>query len=150
MQQFVYKKMSKLIENSVEFVDVSPKKRNQPPVSPSIVKLLRDTEPINLDAENEVYPTLHQVKPIIRKRQLEPDHLDENTKIQLTAVDGQSILQQKEVQKWKVRPAKDNKEFRYREKNGTKYQIEPENEFTKGRKKNNWSENKIMKYKHKY
>lgn len=102
-----------------------------------------------MNANIEQFSEGPQIKPIIRKRLLEPDYLTKEDKLRLASVDGNSILQQSDVQSWKARPLKESKLFRYKEKNGTMYPIDPDNEFTKARKKNNWSESKIAKYKHK-
>lgn len=148
MRNFVYKKMSNIINETIEFVDIDTsnpvkKKTN----ITTVVKLLKDTDPIDLDADQKYERTV-QVKPDIRKRQIEADNLSNDEKIRAASI---NIVQLNEsIGGWNHRPLKENKFFKYREKKGNLYLIEPENEFTKLRKKNNWSETKIHNFKHKY
>lgn len=147
MQDFVYKKMSKTIENSVEFVNV-PFKRRQSKEVKAVVKLLKDTEPIKhykIDVMESV--KINQIKPVIKVRVIENDALTEDVKIRMACVNGDDILSRKEVNSWNERKPESQKIFYYKEKNNVLYLIEPENEFTKLRKKNNWTENKIAKFK---
>lgn len=147
MQDFVYKKMSKTIENSVEFVDV-PTKKSKTKEGKAIVKLLKDTEPIKhykFDVFESVI--INQIKPVIKIRVIEKNALTEDDKIQMACVNGDDILSRKEVQNWKEKKPKSHKIFSYKEKNNVLYLIEPENEFSKLKKKNNWSESKITGFK---
>lgn len=149
MQDFVYKKMSKTIENSVEFVDVpikKPKKREEK----CVVRLLKDTDPITnykFDVIQSV--KINQKKPVIKARVIEDSNLADTEKIQMTCVTANDILSGNEVRSWKEKKPKSHKIFKYKEKNNVLYLIESENEFTKLRKKNNWSENKIAGFKRK-
>lgn len=148
MQNFVYKKMCEIIEKSVEFVDVDPSKPKKKRKNyTTVIKLLKDTDAINLEAD-KVYERIQLVKPDIRKRQFEADKLTNEEKIRAAAVDISQVSES--TKSWKEQPARDKKFFKYKEKSSNLYFVEPENEFTKLRKKNNWSETKISKFKHKY
>lgn len=137
-----------MIGESVEFVEVDPSKpKKKRKKSTTTIKLLKDTDPINLEADT-VYERIQQVKPDIRKRQIEDDDLTSEEKLRAAAVDVRQVSES--TQSWKHKPPRDNKVFKYKEKSAKLYLIEPENEFTKLRKKNNWSETKIHNFKHKY
>lgn len=146
MQNFVYKKLSKMIADSVEFVDVDvkPSKKRKTRGGVPTVKLLKDTAPIDLDAKIIELDVINQVKPVIKRRLIESDQLVEEDMIKAAVIDADSITKSTEC--WEEKSGKDRKLFRYREKNGVFYQIEPDNEFTKMRKKNNWIESKIAKF----
>lgn len=151
MQDFVYKKMSKKIDDSIEFVEVTTKKskkRKTDHVDLGCVRLLNDTEPINsIDFTPEVNEESAVAKPVeIKRRIIEPDKYSDEEKLKLASVEGESILQQTETKNWKPKKERPNKLFKYREKNKILYAIEPENEFTALRKKNNWCESKIAKF----
>lgn len=150
MQDFVYKKMSKRISESIEFVDVSSKKdkKRKADDGSCCVRLLKDTEPItkiDLIPSDEVTP-IKGKKIEVKRRTIEPDGYDNDAKINVAAIDGESILQQTETKNWKSKKLKPNKMFNYREKKSVLYFIEPENEFAGVRKKNNWSESKIANF----
>lgn len=149
MQDFVYKKMSKKIDESIEFVTVDKRtKRKQKEEKCDIgVRLLSDTELITeIDILETKIEIVKRAKPKIQRRIIEEDNETEKEKLRLTAIDGQSILKQTEIKHWKPRKIRPNKLFMYREKNAKLFLIEPENEFSKLRKKNNWSENKISTF----
>lgn len=151
MQDFVYKKMSKKIEDSIEFVEVSTKKskkRKEGKDQIGSVRLLSDTDPITkIDFVPEVVDGPIQNKKLeVKRRIVEPDEYNDEEKFRMASIDGESILQQTETKNWKPKKIKPNKLFKYREKNAVLYAIEPENEFTALRKKNNWCESKISKF----
>lgn len=149
MQNFVYKKMSKMIEDSVEFVDVkSSKSKKRKSEAVPVIKLLKDTEPINLEAGEYEYPAPKQVKPTICRREIEPDALNDVEKIQVATISADQVT--KSTAAWRDHTKKDKNLFKYKEKKSSLYFIEPENEFSKMRKKNNWSESKIRNYKLKH
>lgn len=149
MQDFFYKKMSKKINNSIEFVEVSSKKsKKKKAIQDEIgcVRLLRDTDPIKaIDFLPEVVDRpFEDRKPELKRRIVEPDNYSDEEKLKLALIDSESIIQQTES--WKPKKVKSNKLFKYREKNSILYAIEPENEFSALRKKNNWCESKIAKF----
>lgn len=148
MQDFVFKKMSKKIEDSIEFVEVPPKKKTKKNMLPNetcCVRLLKDTEPItkiDLITEDDM-KSVNNKKIELKRRLVEPDNYNDEEKIKLVAVDGESILKQLEIKSWKSKKSRQNKVFNYRKNKTVLHFIEPENEFSALRKKNNWDESKI-------
>lgn len=153
MQDFVYKKLSKKIENSIEFVDIKYKDKSKRHAdTKACVKLLRDTDPItHVDFTDEFCTSKHnkRKKVEIKRRIIEPDNCDEHEKLCLASISGEQVLQKDDTKAWKPKKSKSNKLFNYREKNSTLYLIEANNEFLALRKKNNWSENKIANFRKK-
>lgn len=153
MQDFFYSKMSEKIAASIEFVDIVPaksKKKKKKMKTESTVKLLRDTEPItHIDEAIALIEmiSVKRKKPKIVRRQIEVDDLTDDEKVRTVVVDGESIVQGNEVRNWKAKRIRTHKMFNYREKNNKCYMIEPTNEFSAKRKKNNWAESKIAKWK---
>lgn len=157
MQDFVYKKLSQNIDKIVEFVDVEEgdgvkKKKKNKKVKP-IVKLLNDTDPIEHLEENVKdnfdFSIEKKKKPEIKRRIIEADDYSDEAKWKLSAVDGDSIVNGDHIKCWKKRKNRIGKYFEYREVKNVLYLKEPENEFTAQRKKNNWVESKISKWKKK-
>lgn len=158
MQDFVYKKMSERINESIEFVEVPTKKKKKDKhiaVEEVIggVRLLNDTDIIqNIDYfdderfQTELISQAVTRKPKIKRRIIEPDGLGEDEKIKLSVMEGDEILQQKETKAWKPKKVRPEKVFNYREKKSVLYLQEPQNEFTALRKKNNWTESKIANF----
>lgn len=151
MQDFVFKKMSKRIEDSIEFVEVAVKKGKKRKTSDTdgFVRLLKGTDPITqIDflPESQQVLAFKRPKPELKRREIEPDNYDDEEKLKMVTVDGEQILKQTETKGWKSKKVKSNKLFNYQEKNGVSYLIEPKNEFTALRKKNNWSESKIANF----
>lgn len=154
MQDFVYKKLSKKIENSIKFVDVKYEegKTKRHADTNACVKLLRDFDPIiHTDLTEECCGIEHgkRKKMEIKRRIVEPDNCDEHEKLSLASISGEQVLQKDDTKAWKSRKSKSNKIFNYQEKNSTLYLIEPNSEFAALRKKNNWSENKIANFRRK-
>lgn len=153
MQEIVYKKLSKKIEETVEFVDKKDKsiKKLKSFENDDIgIRLLRDTEPITKIGADFIYEEVPQVvkkpKPTIKRRIIEPDTQSEQEKLKLATIEGETVLQQKETRFWKLKKFRPNKLFEYREKKSVLYLVEPKNEFSELRKINNWSESKIATF----
>lgn len=152
MQDFIYKKLSKKIASKIIFVDADYKRESKKTKvgNESAVKLLKDTEPIihidEMVALDEPI-IVERSKPSIVKRQVEPDRMTDEEKLRAVAVNGKSILEGNEVRCWKARRVRTQKIFNYREKNKRLYLVEPTNEFSTKRTKNNWTESKIAKWK---
>lgn len=149
MQAFVYKKMSTILSANIEFVTVDDNFNTATTTSPSCVKLFRDTEPIRLDSDADA----HQPKApgrIVRlkrrrnnQKQIDPN-VSEADKIQASLIDQRQISS--ETSAWKDRTKKVARNlYRYRDVNSKLYLVEADNEFTKLRKKNNWTENRIAR-----
>lgn len=138
-----------MIEDSVEFVDVkSTKSKKRKSEAEPVIKLLKDTEPINLESNECEYPARNQVKPTICRREIEPDALSDMDKFHAATITAEQVNESTAA--WKDRTKKDKNLFKYKEKKSSLYFIESENEFSKMRKKNNWSESKIRNYKFKH
>lgn len=159
MQDFVYKKLSERINESIEFVEVSTKMKNKDKhkiVEEAVtgVRLLNDTDLIQhidyyLNDERLQTELIRQAatkKPEIKRRIIEPDELREDEKLKLSVMEGDEILQQTETMAWKPKKIRYGKIFNYREKKSVLYLQEPQNEFTALRKKNNWTECKIANF----
>lgn len=161
MQDFFYNKMSMNIASSIEFVDIdgvcgygertmkSSRTRDE---NESAVKLLKDTDLTITHIDETVTPNepilTKQTKPPIARRQIEPNEMTEKEKLRIVAVDGESIIQGNDVRYWNInKKIRTNKIFNYREKNCKLYLVEPTYEFSAKRKKNNWTESKISKWK---
>lgn len=152
MQDFVYKKMSKKIGDSIEFVEMTPKKdkkrKQKDAASTCCVRLLKDTDPITkIDADlDDASNPNKSTKIEIKRRTVEPDIYNFDEKIKMAAVDGEKILKQTDTKGWRLKKSKSQKLFQYREKKSILNLVEPANEFSALRKKNNWNESKIAKF----
>lgn len=153
MQNFLYNKLSENISSSIEFINIvcaeGDRQRSQSGtenVHKSAVKLLKDTEPI-IRIDNEAPSAAKQTKPSIIRRQIESDGITYKEKLKAAVLNGESILLGHEVCKWKSRKVRTQKVFNYREKSNKLYSSDPLNEFSAKRKKNNWTESKIAKWK---
>lgn len=154
IRDLVYKRLSQNIDKVVEYVTVDNnkklKKKNKK--EKYIVKLLSDTEPISHIGEismkdNFDVPTIIRKKPEIKRRLIVDNEYSDDEKWKTVAIDGNTILNGSETKQWKPKRVSSAKFFEYRERNGIMYLKDPENEFTAKRKKNNWVESKISKWK---
>lgn len=154
MQDFLYKKLSKKIDDSVDFIDIKekPTKKKEKTKKVTSVKLLKDTEPIKYldvveaDVADWVKPT-KRMKLDVKQKIIEPDPYDENEKLRMASIDGRQILEKADTKAWKPRKNAEKKLFHYKEKNAALYLIERDNEFSTARRKNNWDESKIARKK---
>lgn len=152
MQEFLYQKLSKKIDDSVDYIDVKEKssKKKEKTKKVTCVKLLKDTEPIKYldvvegDAADWVKPT-KRMKLEVKRKIIEPDLYDENEKLRMASVDGWQILEKADTKAWKPRKNVEKKLFQYKQKNAALHFIERENEFSAARRKNNWDESKIAR-----
>lgn len=149
MQDFVYKKMSMRIADSIEFVETSTKKnkkrKQNDATNACCVRLLTDTDLITkIDVEFDIAPKSNKsTKLEIKRRQVEPEVYDHDEKIKMAAIDGERVLQQIDTKGWKSKKPKTHKVFNYSGKKSVLHLVEPANEFAALRKKNNWNESKI-------
>lgn len=150
MQNFMHKKLNQILEKRIEFVEIaSPVDGDDPPEDvTSAVRLFRDSDPIVLDVPNtEPEPVVKQKRRKKLKRRLaNEDGVRNETEMLAASVVSEKDIE-REVSAWKVRPQKPQRHFEYVAHKSTKqlHLKEPENEFTKMRKKNNWNENKIAR-----
>lgn len=144
MQTFVYKKLSQILADQIEFVEVKPKKLSKKEPKP-IVRLLSDTDPIVLRGDELCTDTISkkkQKRPHLGRRTVEVDELSEKEKLQAaTATPADISADANRVE----RKANDRNLYRYKAIQSKLYLIEQDTEFTKLRKKNNWSESKIAR-----
>lgn len=148
MQKFVSKKLTKLIESRVEFVDIIDVCRQDLEIkteeTKDEIKLLNDVIlQINWNRSEETVGDQRK-KPQIRKRILSDadDSKTESMRLSEAVFDPRYI--QEEVSNWRIKPKR--LLFEYREKNGKLFEVE-ENEFSEKRRKNNWDESKIARNK---
>lgn len=142
MKQFIGKKMSKLIEESIEFIDVKNRINDDP--EENCVKLLKgSSEYLTLEVSSD---NIQQHKVPIKRRKVDNDEdLKESTKVKEASTDIDKISQ--EVSQWDERNR--HKVFKYKKgKDGNCHKIEEPNEFSKSRSKNGWSESKIKSAKY--
>ena len=145
MQQFIGKKLSKLIEDQVEFVEmplVKKKKKNDK--VPDRVRLLSDTQEfVKYIHEPDYVETRDKVDLKRRKVDGEPEP-KESEKIKKSATDVEALKVETSTWSKKAR----HEPFEYKTSKGSSNLKEPPNEFTKARNKNVWSEAKIKKEKY--
>lgn len=147
----IYKKLSKRINGTIEFVECSTKNKDKLKAVEAAtegVRLFNDTDIIkHIDYfGDELIGQGVAKKPKIKRRIIEPDELREVDKLKLSVIEGEQILQQMETKAWKPKKIRAKKVFNYREKKSVFYLQEPENEFTARRRKNNWTECKIANF----
>lgn len=144
MQTFIYKKLSKILTDQIEFVEVKPRKVSKKEPKP-VVRLLSDTDPIVLRTDElctEPITKENRKRPYIGRRTVELDELSEKEKLEAaTATPDHISADARRVE----RKPNDRNLYRYKDIQSKLYLIEPDTEFTKLRKKNNWSESKIAR-----
>ncbi|KAH8294524.1 hypothetical protein KR044_005840, partial [Drosophila immigrans] len=149
MQTHIWKKLRAIIESQTEFVE--PKAQPMPaeeeiPAIPNNVPLLLGANCfIQFDSLEEKLPTK---KPKIKRRQVEDAGPITDASLAAVAVSGASILQGQDVQHWAQRAPKKHKLFEYKscDSEGHKLRaVQPTNEFSTLRRKNQWNESKICK-----
>ncbi|XP_055709925.1 uncharacterized protein LOC129805772 [Phlebotomus papatasi] len=147
MQKFMSKKLSDLVAKQTYFVEESPRKKVSASPNDSGIRLLKDSQ-VYVKEENISNEQMELPRaPKKKKKPKISDELTENEKVQQSAICPDIILNQEDIRHWDTKTK--GKIFHYREKKSKLYLQEPENEFTKIRKKNNWDESKIAKYKRK-
>lgn len=157
MQDIFYNRMSKHIASSIEFVNVDcpsskrmAKKMKTVDDNQPAMKLLKGSDPIKHIAGTVALDgpiVMKQTKPSIARRQIEPNEMTDEQKVHAVAVDAESIIQGNEIRNWRPKKVRLHKIFNYREKNDRLYLVEPSTEFSARRKRNNWTESKISKWK---
>ena len=137
MQQFIGKKLSKLIEDQIEFIDKKTSDNGDEVVDN--VRLFNDTEEV-VKYITEPNFIENRRKPKIKRRNVDKQpEAESSEKVHQTAVDVETINE--EIKHWNKKPK--HQPIEYKNIKGVGYIREPTNEFTKMRNKNNWSEAKI-------
>ncbi|XP_055844216.1 uncharacterized protein LOC129910746 [Episyrphus balteatus] len=148
VQKIMAKKLSLLVQEQIEFITLSDLSQNPKKKQKNRVKLFNDCDCYVKPFEEFEYEDIGpRKKPLIQRRKID-DHLDEESKLKAVAVDGEFVLSLKETLNWSNR--KKGKEFQYKQGKGINkdhHLIEPQNEFTKMRQKNQWNESRIRKAK---
>lgn len=149
MKKFVGKKLSAIIEQKITFVELSdPTKRQSDQSSDSYgVRLLRGSASyLKVDHEDSVAPMPRsKLADPVRKRMVEPDDRNEKEKVGLSAIEPNAISASTKC--WTNRPKAVLYEYKA---NGSMNVIqEPVSEFTHLKRRNNWDESKIAKYRRK-
>lgn len=147
MQKFVSKKLAKIIENRVEFVDIRCDEHTniRSDNVQEEINLLEDVV-LKIDwANNGTTQHSSTTKAEIKKRKLSDVDNGKTERVRLSeaVIDLEDVS--KEVSNWKTKPKRTA--FEYIEKNGKLFEVEPMNEFSVNRKKNNWDESKISRNK---
>ncbi len=147
VQKFVSKKLAKIIENRVEFVDVRSDEDIQTKTVDIVepIKLLDDVV-LNINwSDNDPIDGGRRKKPKIKKRKLPDvdDSKNERVKLKEAVVDVEDIS--KEVSNWKTKSK--GTVFEYHDKHGRLFEVEQQTEFSEKRKRNNWDESKISRNK---
>lgn len=142
MQTFIGNKLSKLIGEQVEFVEVA---EEQELIDSGVdnVRLLSGTKEV-VKFINEPDFVENRQKVAIKRRNVdnEPEE-KESTKILKSAIDPSAVHE--ETKLWKKKPKR--QPYEYKNVKGIGYMRAPTNEFTKARNKNNWNESKIKNAK---
>ena len=139
MQEFIGKKLSKLIQDQVEFVDVKEAKRSSIEEDPTDnLRLLKGSDETVKHLDEPSFIDTRK-KVLIKRRQVEDSDLGESQKIKYAAINPEDIGQ--EVKSWNKKPRHQTTD--YKNLKGIGYIREPTNEFTKARNKNGWGESKI-------
>lgn len=148
MQKHFCKKLSTAIEKQVDFIENNSITKELPPDNFPKLKSIRLTtdsdilKPKPLEIV-EVNPNIGRKGIEIKRRKIKEDNgivpVTEEDKIKECNIRSDEFS--KETKSWRVK--KNQKLLHYRAKKGVNYLVEPETEFTKLRKKNNWDEGKI-------
>lgn len=143
MQLFIGNKLSKLIEDQVEFVETKVDTAADEDQVVDNVRLLSGVEEVVKYLSEPSFIENRQ-KPKIKRRNVdqEPETFD-SKKVHQAAVSVNAIKE--EAKHWSKKPK--HQPFEYKNIKGVAYIREPSNEFTKARNKNNWSEAKIKNAK---
>lgn len=139
MQQFIGKKLSKLIEDQVEFVSVNGEQNPDEDEAVDNLRLLSGTEKVIKFIHEPNFIENRKKVPIKRRNVDEESEPAESEKVLAVVVSSEDI--QEEVKQWRKKSKRQPTE--YKNIKGTAHIRESTNEFTKERNKNNWSEAKI-------
>ncbi|KAH8338842.1 hypothetical protein KR074_003262 [Drosophila pseudoananassae] len=149
MQTHIWSKLSNIIQQQIEFCQEEQRPFGSQKSVPDRVKLV-STADCYLSADAVIEgPRGPQKKPTIMKRLLPEDSpsKEQNTNLSLIAVSGESVLDGKDLDFWAPKKKRANKIFEYKAQGSKLLAVEPANEFTERRRRNNWDESKISKRK---
>ncbi|XP_055374896.1 uncharacterized protein LOC129607747 [Condylostylus longicornis] len=148
MQEFVAKKLSNMIENKFEFVELPPIKKVKKSQSfVNGVKLLTECDSFINPEKSDIIELYTKKKPLIKRRKFDSDpseNLSHLEKIKLAVIDPQCVINKEDIRHWNER--KKFRVYHYKGISGSPFQfVEPDNEFTILRRKNNWNLKKISR-----
>lgn len=152
MKEFVGKKLSKLIEQNIAFVDTNSQSVRITKTDKSIenygLKLFRECESyLKITDIVESSATLPRNKKVsIRKRTIETDNIDEREKVRLAAINRNTILASTKF--WTNRPKATL--FEYKTNGSLNVIHEDQSEFAHLKRKNNWTMSKIATFRKKF
>lgn len=135
MQNFVGKKLSKLIEDQIEFVEKEETFDDAEEVN--ALRLLRGSKQVVKLCDDFIE---NRKKVPIKRRKIDnDDEPEESEKIKSSAIKREDITE--ETKSWANKSK--HKAFEFKSKRGIGYLRDPTNEFTERRNKNAWNESKI-------
>lgn len=147
MQKFIYNKLATILDNQVEFVDKNDKKRRKKVDDEMFdsLRLLSDSEE-TVKFYNAPDFIENRRKVPIKRRKVAEDQVEEVEEVHASSAAVDSNFIESEVKLWtsKVR----HQPVEYKMIKGVAYIREDQNEFTKIRNKNSWSEKKIKTAKY--
>lgn len=146
VQQKIAKKLKKIIQNQIEFIEetnltngTSNKK------SKSGLRLFKESGLFLKSPLEEIPEIILNNRPVIKRRKIKEDSSeDETSKLKSAAVDSVYILSTPETKLWHTGRKKNIFEYK-KGKDSKLHEKEVINEFTKLRRKNDWSERKISR-----
>ncbi|XP_059612383.1 uncharacterized protein LOC132258876 [Phlebotomus argentipes] len=144
MKKFMSRKLSDLVAKKTCFVDEVSNAPGTSDLDLSGIRLLKDSQEFIKETSNPREEEISIKKPQ-RKKRKRTDEPSEEEKIQQSSVSPDLILSQSDIKHWT--PKRRGKVYHYQKKNHKLYLQEPENEFSNLRRKNNWDESKICKYR---
>ncbi|XP_058451180.1 uncharacterized protein LOC131430320 isoform X2 [Malaya genurostris] len=140
VKNFIGKKLSSIIDNKVEFVDVDCGKLNETSSDLHRIQLLRDFYVSIHDLPEDETDRCYQISRQLVKANVNDD-IEAN--IQLAAVDANHIVRES-LQRWSNRP---NRVYTYVGCKSNLILKDPVNEFTVMRQNNLWNESKISSFR---
>lgn len=151
MQNYVAKKLASIIDDQVQFVEprleTADQKDDDDDDAVGIRLFSNSVAPVTvLNTEEASVPSSQPTKKKKNKKQksARDPSPDQATKLSEAAVDASFILDQIEVKRWHKNTTRLEKNVdHYNLRNGNLFPVEPINEFTKLKRKNNWDPKKI-------
>lgn len=146
MQNYVAKQLSSLIDEKVQFVETRNEVDDPEDDADFGIRLFSNSAaPVTiLEPQEEVAlpnPSKKKLKWVPRIRDPSPD---QKTKLAESVIDASQIFDQVGVSSWHRNEQRLNKKVDlYNHRNGNLFPVDPTNEFTKQRNKNNWDFKKI-------
>lgn len=144
MQQFIGNKLSKIIENQVEFIEVNSKSsKTEDDDDVDNLRLFTGSKETVKYIDGPDFVENRKKVPIKRRKVDNDLELNDKEKVEKSATDEAAIAN--EVKAWTKKSKREPLE--YKNIKGVAYLREPSNEFTKTRNKNGWGESKIKSAK---